>query len=75
MYGQTFCLRQLSEVNTSVSVAQILQNNPNLQHVKGKADIGIKVRIFFAKELHHFLNLCRAGLSEACGQLNIRDFQ
>ena len=56
-------------MNTSVSVAQILQNNPNLQHVKGKADIGIKVRIFFAKELHHFLNLCRAGLSEACGQL------
>ena len=45
MYGQTFCLSQLPKVNTSVSVAQILQNNLNLQHIKMRVNVGMKVKV------------------------------
>ena len=50
MYGQTFCLSQLTKVNTSVSVAQILQNNLNLQDVKVRVNMGIKVKVKVSTE-------------------------
>ena len=37
IYGQTFCLSQLSKVNTSVSVSQIHENNLGIQHIHRKS--------------------------------------
>ena len=38
IYGQTFCLSQLSKVNTSVSVSQIHENNLGIQHIHRKSE-------------------------------------
>ena len=50
MYGQTFCLRQLAKVNTSVSVAEILQKQSQPSTCESESEYGNESESFYYYE-------------------------